>query len=269
MAEPSSLLRLFGKELKRAREAAGLTQEQLGQKVAYSRGQIGMVENGQRHMKSATVQQVDDLLNAHGWLHRIWLEAGEERSVLRVADLRSAEAAATLIRSYQPALVPGLLQTERYMRGLFSAGVLAGTDQDEIERAVKLRLDRQGVLAAQVPPRYTVVLYESVIRGVVHEEATMLDQLAHLLTMSRHRRVNLQIIPFTSAKYAPAAPLTIIDASGTTIVHLESTLSRSVTTSDPSTVEEAREKFDLLRSHAAPSDQSALMIETRMKELRP
>ena len=97
----------------------------------------------------------------------------------------------------------------------------------------------------------------------------MLDQLAHLLTMSRHRRVNLQIIPFTSAKYAPAAPLTIIDAGGTTIVHLESPLSTSVTTTEPDTAEEAREKFDLLRSHAAPLDQSVIMIETRMKELEP
>lgn len=262
-------MRLFGKELRRAREASGLTQDELGQKVACSRGQIGMVENGQRRMRADTVRDLDDILDTHGLLFRIWEDAGAERTAMRIADLLRAEAEATLIRSYHPTLVPGLLQTEGYIRGLFSAGLLSGSDEADVDLEVRRRLERQQILASENPPRYTVVLYEAVLWGLVQDRDTMVVQLQHLLQMSRYRRINVQVIPFSAAKYAAVAPLTIIDMDGETVVHLEPPISNGSTVMEPHTIDEAREQFDLLRSQAASSDQSVAMIETRMRELRP
>lgn len=268
VAEPTGLLRLFGKELRRARETAGLTQEELGEKVAYSRGQIGMVENGQRRMRADTVRDLDEILTTGGLLIRIWEDAGAERTAMRIADLLRAEAEATLIRSYHPTLVPGLLQTEGYIRGLFSAGLLAGQDEHDVDLEVQRRIERQQILLNENPPRYTVVLYEAVLWGVVQDNDTMHEQLEHLLAMSRRRRIHVQVIPFAYAKYAAVAPLTIIDMDGETVVHLEPPISSGSTAMEPHTIAEAREQFDLLRSQAAPTDQSLDLIAARMRELR-
>lgn len=268
MTQTSSLLRMFGMLLRDARERAGLTQEELGQKVSYSRGQIGMVETAQRRMKESTVREVDEILSAQGVLLQVWREAATEVAVARIADLVAFERRANLIREYNAVVPPGMLQTEGYMRGLFSAGLLSGGDENGIEAEVQQRRDRQELLTRPDGPRYSAVLYEGAIRGIVQDVETTAEQLAHLKELSRHRRITIQVIPFSSAKYAAVAPLIIMDAGSQTLVHMEPAISTGFTTTDPTTIEEAREQFDLLRSQALPTDQSIALIDARMEELR-
>lgn len=261
---------LFGKELKRAREAMGLTQEQLGQKVAYSRGQIGMIENAQRSVRAAdTVHQLDQILGTDGLLHRIWGDALAERTFLQIADLRRAEAEATLIREYHPVLVPGLLQTEGYMRSVFGNALLASRDPAEIDEHVAQRLTRQAILADGGLSRYVVILDESVIQRIIGTAEVMREQLDHLLRMMGRRGMTIQVMPFRLDTYPASGPIKILGSDSGSVVHLEPPVGGGTTTTDPHTMQECNEQFDLLRAQALPRADSARLIRQRIEELTP
>jgi hypothetical protein len=90
------------------------------------------------------------------------------------------EESAGLIRSYRPQVVPGLLQTEGYIKAITAASFPAAPE-DFTERAVALRLARQQLLARPEPPEYWVVMDETVLRRPVGGPQVMREQLAHLI----------------------------------------------------------------------------------------
>jgi len=88
---------------------------------------------------------------------------------------------ASLIRAYEPQVVPGLLQTEGYVRAITVASFPAASE-DFTERAVALRLARQQLLTRPEPPGHWVVLDETVLRRPVGGRKVMRAQLEHLIT---------------------------------------------------------------------------------------
>ena len=112
------------------------------------------------------------------------------------------EESASLIRSYQPQVVPGLLQTEGYTRAITAASFPAATEQ-ETERRVALRLARQDLLRRPDPPGYWVVMDETVLRRPIGGQQVMRDQLAYLIEAIRPPKVTIQVIPF-AAGWHPA-----------------------------------------------------------------
>jgi len=112
------------------------------------------------------------------------------------------EESATLIRAYEPQVVPGLLQTEGYIRAVTAASFPAATD-DFTERTVALRLARQHLLARPDPPEYWVVLDETVLRRPIGGHKVMRAQLEHLIQAAGQPKVTIQVIPF-AAGWHPA-----------------------------------------------------------------
>lgn len=267
MAEPSAVLRVFGGELKYARESAGLTQEQLGDKVAYSRGQIGMVENGQRFMKADTVKLCDEILSTDGLLFRLWKSASEDRSVIRFAHLIDAERRANAIRSFHPVYVPGLLQVESYARSLMDTGRFYGATQNEIDERVAIRMERQRILADGRLRAYTVVLDEAVLHHLVGDRSVMREQLMYLLASTRHKFIKIQLMPFASFSFPVSGPITIFDIDGAVpVVHLDGP-GVFQTTTDAIIAERCIHQFDVLRSQAASLYESVRILESRLEEL--
>lgn len=267
MTEPSGLLRLFGHELKHARESAGLTQEELGQKVAYSRGQIGMVETGQRFMKPEIVRQCDEILDTDGLLVRIWRAASHDRSATRLADFIDAERRAQAIRSYHPSYVPGLLQVRSYAKALLDAGRFSGASPEQIDERLETRLARQSALTRGPLRAYWVILDEAVLRRAIGTPDVMREQLTHLLALTGHKFINIQLMPFASFASPASGPMTILDiANEEPVVHFDSPVAIQ-TTSDPTIVYECIQHFDVLRSQAASLSESVRMIESRLEEL--
>ena len=105
-------------------------------------------------------------------------------------------------RSYQPLLVPGLLQTGDYARAVLR-GAKADTGDDQVERQVAARLQRQDILSGENSPHLWVVIDEGVLHRTIGDSKTMLDQLWHLARMSRQPKVSAQVIPFAAG--APCA----------------------------------------------------------------
>jgi transcriptional regulator with XRE-family HTH domain len=115
--EPSaSVLAFFGAELRRLRAAADLSQEELGQRVTYSASLIGMIETARRAPSRDLAERCDAALDTGGALTRLWPLVSQEALPRWFQPFAELERAATSIRSWEPLVVPGLLQTEDYAR---------------------------------------------------------------------------------------------------------------------------------------------------------
>jgi Domain of unknown function (DUF5753)/Helix-turn-helix domain len=198
---------LVGSQLRRLRVQSGISREEAGARIRASEWKIHRLENGQVGFKErdvvdllalygvtdpAEVQAVLDLARETkdtGWWHHYgdllppWFRA--------YVDL---EQAATLIRAYEGQFVPGLLQTDDYMRAVMG-GALDETP-DETDRRVELRLARQALLTRPGPPRLWAVVDEGALRRPVGGPRVMRAQLDRLIEYSRLPSVVLQILPF-------------------------------------------------------------------------
>jgi transcriptional regulator with XRE-family HTH domain len=213
---PTVLRMLLGIQLRRLREAKGLTPEQAGYEIRASRSKISRVEHGRVGFKE---RDVADLLSLYG--------VGDEQERRRMLSLaRQAnnqgwwakyddimpdwfesyvglEQATSLIRTYELQFVPGLFQTDRYARAVTVLGHRAAP-ASEIERRVGLRMQRQELLVRDDTPRLWAVIDESALRRPVGGRDVMRAQLRHLIEVSELPRVTLQVMPFSRGGH-PAA----------------------------------------------------------------
>jgi transcriptional regulator with XRE-family HTH domain len=197
---------LLGAQLRRLRTEAGLSREQAGEAIRASEWKIHRLENGQVGYKDRDIVDllrfygVDDPgevaeflvlareANAPGWWHHYgdllpqWFRA--------YIDL---ESAATLIRSYEGQLVPGLLQTEDYMRAVMQGAF--HEPPPDTERRIALRLMRQRLLTRPDGPRLWAVVDEAALRRSVGGPGVMRAQVARLLEATKLPSVVLQVLP--------------------------------------------------------------------------
>lgn len=114
----------------------------------------------------------------------------------------SLEGAASLIRSYEPHFVPGVLQTEEYARGVMESGAVGQTRPEDIERHVALRMQRQELLTRESAPRFWAVMDETALRRPVCGPEVMRGQIDRLIEATKLPNVTLQVAPFSSGPHA-------------------------------------------------------------------
>ena len=130
------------------------------------------------------------------------------------------------------------------------------------------RLERQRILDGEKPPTYHLVLDEAALHRAVGSAEILRAQLENLAEAIQRQIVTVQVLPFAVGPYRAPSPMTILDlANGGQVVHLESV--ESQTTSNPRTIRECTNRFDMLRSQAASLAESARLIDARIKELGP
>jgi Domain of unknown function (DUF5753) len=110
------------------------------------------------------------------------------------ADWVDAERRATVLRTWEPLLVPGLLQTPEYARALFKAWQITG-DDDEVENLVTARIGRQRIFDQPKPPSFWAVIDEGVLRRCIGSAKVMHDQLVHLAEMAGRPMIKVHVIP--------------------------------------------------------------------------
>src|SRR5580692_1290060 len=167
---------ILSRQLQALREKAGLSYLEAGEAIYSSEWTIRRMERSEGGLKPLTLKS---LLMAYGITDKSEIDAflalarqagtpgwWHSYDDILPAWFRTAvglEEAATLIRAYEPQVLPGLLQTEGYIRAITAASFPAATE-DFSERAVALRLARQQLLTRPNPPQYWVVLEETVLR---------------------------------------------------------------------------------------------------------
>lgn len=185
-------LDFFANELRCARAAMGMSQEQLGQAISYSPSLIAMVETAKRTPSQDFAVRCDEILKVNGLLSRILEDLiRRETTPEWFRPWVELENEATVIRSFEPLVVPGLLQTEAYARALLSADPTATAE--EIDHRLAARLERQEILLRSDPPMLIVVIDHSVLHRKVADPVVMRDQL--LALVQDRRRVEIQVLP--------------------------------------------------------------------------
>ncbi len=189
------LLDFYARELRRLRGKA--SQEALGHRLGFSAELVGKVENRERRPSAEFAKACDAAFPmANGVFTRLVEQAERSHGVHPAwfASWVDAEQRASVLRSWEPLIIPGLLQTAGYARTLFEAwqGVDAVGDIDEL---VTARLDRQRIFDQAAPPSFWALIDETVLYRPVGGASVMHDQLVHLADMAGRPRVTVEVLP--------------------------------------------------------------------------
>ena len=213
---PTVLRIMLGTQLRRLREASGITPEQAGYEIRGSRSKISRLEHGRVGFKE---RDVEDLLTLYGVTDpqdRVGMLSLAQRANTpgwwaRYHDIipdwlepyLGLEMAASLIRNFELQFVHGLLQTEDYARAVTSLG-FGPHAADQVERRVRLRMQRQDVLTDSDPPRAWFVIDEAALRRPIGGRQVMRAQMKHLLDVASLPQITLQVVPFRHGGHAGA-----------------------------------------------------------------
>lgn len=263
----------WGEVLKEHREAAGLTQTELADRVITHQTTISHLESGRTVPTEQWARRLDEALGSGGHL----LTAFELVSPYLSAphpnwdwfeDFTKAEAQARRIYELQTGRISGLLQTETYMRALFVASNPLETEE-LIDDRVRARRDRQARLFTADAPLLVSILDEATLRRVVGSRAAMRDQLEHLLFMGGRSNVIIQVIPFGEGEstHMPMSGMVTLELpNGQRSIYSES-LSRGHFMEDAGQVSRYLADYDRSRAQALSQTESAELIQRVLKGL--
>ncbi|MCK9896777.1 helix-turn-helix transcriptional regulator [Frankia sp. AgB32] len=200
---------VLGTQLRRLREARGISRAEAGYSIRASDSKISRMELGRVSFKQ---RDVADLLTLYGVadekerspLLELAREANEPGWWQGFADVMPGwfqpylglEEAAILIRTYEIQFIPGLLQTEDYARAVIAGSHHPG-GADVIERRVRARMSRQAVLDRPDPPKLWAIIDEAALRRSVAAPAVMRGQLEHLITLNEKPNITIQVTPLS------------------------------------------------------------------------
>lgn len=226
--------------IRRAREAAGLTQEQVATAMDWSLSKLIRIESGYvsistndikallNHYQVNDPAQVAELVQlAKVSRQRTWWSQYRDSVAPAYYSYIGLEAEAVALFFYQSVGMPGLLQTEAYAQAMLQTVIPRLTDAAKAQTSVALRMRRQKeVLNRPNPPRIDVVLDEATLHRQTGGPAVFREQLRHLLHLARSGRTTIQILPFTSTIYTPLGQFVVLrlsEAGDNDVVYLEST----------------------------------------------
>ncbi|MET8950713.1 helix-turn-helix transcriptional regulator [Streptomyces sp. NPDC004533] len=261
--DPSaSPLDYYGYELRRAREAAGLTLAQLGSAVFCTGSLIGQIETAAKVPQRDFSERLDAALGTDGLFSRLVGLVLRSQLPSWFQPYAEMEQKAAYISTYQCQLVYGLLQTEAYARA-----VLGAREEGDLDAKVAARLERQRILEREQPPVTWVVLSEAVLHQEVGGREVMREQLSHLLTLQKRRWLDVQVLPFEAGAHTGLmGSFNLLRfVSHPEIVYTEDFVQGHMT-ANPEAIKEGSVRYDQLQAAALSLTDSAALIARVMEE---
>ncbi|WP_225846858.1 helix-turn-helix transcriptional regulator [Streptomyces sp. HPF1205] len=223
-SHPTARQQRLGTELRRLREAAGLSTEQAAALLDTKRTVITSTEAGRHGVSAERVRRiafeyectdqtlVDALVNMCGDRTRGWWE--EYRDILPATflDIAELEWRAEGLRVSTMTHMPGQFQTEAYARALFEAAI-PPLPAAEFEARVAHRVQRHQAVDRPEAPPYVLIIHEAALRIEVGGRGVLRDQLAHLMEAADRDNVTIQAIPFSAGAF-PGSGQAILYAQG-------------------------------------------------------
>jgi transcriptional regulator with XRE-family HTH domain len=278
---PTVRRRRLALELRRLREAARLTCEEVADHLECSASKISRVETGRVSVSPRDVRDMLEVYNvpadqreslvqlARDSRQKGWWHAFSDTMQPQFVTYVGLESAASEIRIYEVSLIPGLLQTEDYARAVIRSRMMNSPSED-VERSVALTMARQPALTRDDPPKVWAVLDEAALRRRVGGSGLMRMQLEHLLTQAALPNVAIQVIPFAGGAYPgmgrPFVILVFPERVDTDVVYLED-LTSSLYLEDVAEVDRYNVFFNHLRATALSFDDSLALIASVLKEM--
>jgi transcriptional regulator with XRE-family HTH domain len=234
---PTVLRMVLGAQLRRLREARGISAGEAGYLIRATHSKISRMELGRVSFRE---RDVADLLTMYGVLDEqdrsAFLTLAREANIRGwwhgFADLLPSwfepyiglEEAASVIRTYEVQFVPGQLQTPEYARAVIQLGY-EGIPDGELERRTTLRMSRQRLLTRPGGPHFWAVVDEAALRRPIGSPGVMRGQIDHLIEVSGRPNITVQVMPFQagghSAAGGPFCLLRFADPDLPDIVYLE------------------------------------------------
>lgn len=272
--KPSFRARQLGRALRALREGARLTQAEAGRLLRYEGQKISRIEKGQ----VPDVHALEAMLDRYGLTVNEWQpylamwDRANERGWWRAFGLDdmgyvSVEHDAAMVRSFQDHFVPGLLQTEAYIRAVFAMSSVQRS-KSWIDKQIAIRLRRRDRLVGDRPLRFHVVIDE----GVLHRRfrpSLMREQLKYLCEHAAMETVTLQIVPHSVGPYpgmrGAFVVLSFPDKDESDIGYIEH-VQGAAYLEKAEQVRECRLVFDHLSKLALSPQDSVALIERKAAE---
>ncbi|MGW7067623.1 helix-turn-helix domain-containing protein [Streptomyces sp. NPDC054855] len=266
-SQPPMAWRYCGNQVKRWREQAGTTREELCKETGYHYEYVKSMENGRRKPTLRLLQIADEMCDAHGLLLSAQDYLKPEPFPARSQEFMQAEAEAIAIHSYEPLLIPGLLQTEEYARTLISESC-PPLDDETVEERVNARLRRQEALRARPSVVFGFVVYEAALRTMVGGRGAMQRQLQHMLEAGHLRNVSVQVLPMGRCSgLALSGSLVLLENPEHEHYGYVEGQKTSALYADPTKVSELMQRHGMIRMHALSVEESADFIRKMAEEL--
>jgi transcriptional regulator with XRE-family HTH domain len=268
---PTVRRRRLAAELRRLRDQAQLTIEDVAEKLSCSSSKISRIETGHVGVSPRDARELLKLYGVSpdqtealvqlakearkkGW----WHAYGE----VFTGAFVGLEAEASSLRAYQALLVPGLLQTEPYMRAVIRAARPDATPA-QIDKRARGRLARQRLLLDPEAPRYWAVMDEAVLHRPVGGRVAMRAQLEWLIDRAALPNVTIQVLPFAAGAHAgmdgPFLILGFPEQIDPDVVYVDTTTA-GIYLEDPAEILRYTLMFDHLRAAALGPDASLARI---------
>ncbi|MEV5747032.1 helix-turn-helix transcriptional regulator [Actinoallomurus sp. NPDC052308] len=216
---PTARRRRLGAELRRFREAAGLTSYEAAERLGWaSNSKISRIENGRISVTWSDVAAMLDLYGAgpgetrdrlitlaRRSKEKSWWQPYSDLLDKEYATVIDLETAASGLRIFQALAIPGLLQTPDYARTIITRSGPLDLDESEVERRVELRVQRQTILAQEGGFDLWAILDEAALRRMIGDPTVMREQLLHLNHEARRPHVTVQVVPYAVGPHASLA----------------------------------------------------------------
>jgi transcriptional regulator with XRE-family HTH domain len=273
--------------LRKERDRAGLTQDQVANDMDWSPSKIARIEAGS---VSVSVTDLRALLNRYGVQNakrvdelvdmaraakrRVnWVDKYRDLLSSSLYELISLESEAFAIRYFHPTIVPGLLQTKAYAQAILR-GVVPQLGDAEVDAKVAVRMTRQEQVLQreESPVEVIAVLDESVLRRTVADPPTMAEQLNHLVDLTKQDTCTIQVLPLDLRRAHPAmigsfVHLEFSGAGDDDVAFHEGPLGEVLVRDRPDEVTRYRKVHELLRELALDPADSRSLISELVKDL--
>jgi transcriptional regulator with XRE-family HTH domain len=275
--------RRLGDELRRLREARGMTIEEAATALECSHSRVSLIENGKQGSRPKDVREMAHVYGLAdpaqvGALENLAKQTGEKgwwaayEGVLpaKFSTYVDLETDARDLLAYSPLTVHGLLQTEDYARVVIRTP-LQDPAAERVDRLVELRKKRQTRLTGQNPLIASFVLDEGALRRLIGGREIMREQLRHLLDVAEQPNITIQTLPFAKGAHASLDGSFVIlrfpDAKDDgDVVYIEGPAG-NIYLESTEHVRSASSRFDRLRVLAQDEEESKAFITTILEEL--
>ncbi len=272
-ANPTVLRRQLGAELRRMREQAKRTVAWTADRLGWSESKVSRVETANIGIRRPDLERLLDLYGAPAAerdrlialagqaRQRAWWEAYGETLFSSYETYIGFETEASVICTFEPTLVPGLLQTAEYAKAVVQIDY--SDDPDLVSQRVSVRMARQEILTRDPAPQLYAILDEAVLRRPIGGPHVMRRQLLRLVEASELAMISIQVLPLSvGAHRALAGSFVLLEFPGDAehpMVYCEG-MTGGVFRSKPDDVSRYQESFEALRAAAMDPERSVELI---------
>jgi transcriptional regulator with XRE-family HTH domain len=269
VTNPQEAREALGRRLREVRKGAGLTGRALANVEGWHESKVSKIEYGKQTPSEADIRawclhchadhELPDLIATLRHVEAAYIEVRRMRIPQWQRVIAKMETDAQLIRWFEPGVLPGLLQTPRYIQGVLETiGALYG-GPDVIETSLAARLDRQSILY-RGRHRFHFVIAEQALRTIVGGPDVMIEQLDRLLVAMTLPRVVLGVVPLDTDYRIPLMNFTIFDRK---MVQVE-TITAQLTITQPREVALYERAFTALTEQAVIGTKARELIRAAM-----